>query len=169
MVSVRVGWPGLHAQILHLVGDLQNRSGMPAVLLSHCHADQLWQRRAAQLLQAHATSLLHVPAAAKAMPVLPALQGLPEAWPTWMGQQQDRLLQPRPLLQRLHSMLQQPLLSLLLQQLPAWGMRKAQPMAEGRPSKQRRARQQCFNALASQQAGQGSLQQLALQVGFIIY
>ena len=27
-------------------------------LLSHCHADQLWQRRAAQLLQAHATSFL---------------------------------------------------------------------------------------------------------------
>ena len=100
---------------------------MPAVLLSHCQADQLRQRQAAQLLQGPGTSCLHVPAAAKAMPVLPALQMLPEAWPPLMEQQQERLLQPRPLLQRLHS-----ILSLLLLPLLAWGTQKAQPMADGR-------------------------------------
>ena len=107
---------------------------MPAALLSHCQADQLRQRQAAQLLQGPGTSCLHVPAAAKAMPVLPALQMLPEAWPPLMEQQQERLLQqqerllqPRPLLQRLHS-----ILSLLLLPLLAWGTQKAQPMADGR-------------------------------------
>ena len=97
----QIGWRNPDSEVVgdlpKLIAQAVHHVCMPAVLLSHCQADQLRQRQAAQCCR-HTTQaacmsrqlprfFLHVPAA-RAMPVLPVLQRLPEAWPTWMGQQQ---------------------------------------------------------------------------------
>lgn len=75
----QIGWPNPDSEVVgdlpKLIAQAIHHVCMPAVLLSHCQADQLRQRQAAQLLQAHDTSCLHVPAAAKVLPARPSCQG----------------------------------------------------------------------------------------------